>query len=581
MYWKEATTAFHKHQSSQCHREANEALILLPKQTCDVGELLSREHQEEKASNRKMLLKVLQNLRFLARQGLPLRGHDDTDGNFIQLMHLRSVDCPEVQAWMKKKTNKYISHDIQNECLQIMALQILREVSQNIRGSACFTIMADECTDISNKEQFTICIRWVGEDLQDHEDFIGLYGVESIHADCLVHAIKDTLLRMSVKLSECRGQCYDGASNMRGSRNGVATQFMGEEKRAVYTHCYGHALNLAVGDTIKQSKVCCEALETAFEISKLIKFSPKRNAAFNRIKAEIAEDSGSGVGIRTLCPTRWTVRGNSIGSILENYEILNQLWEECLETRLDPDMKGRIIGVQTQMSHYKLLFGLKLSERILKITDNLSKTLQHQSLSAAQAQDVAELTVKTLKGMRTGEAFDLFFQLVESLRCRTNTEEPLLPRKRKAPTRFEVGDGDHYHSPTVQEYYSRQYFEAIDLATSSIQDRFDQPGYAIYRNLEALLLKAANKEEYSAELQAVITFYGSDFNESELSTQLEIFGASFPLEAQHSKTTLQEALACEVSLRVNGLSLVKCVSLPVWSLSCLPQMQQVNGPFLQ
>ena len=54
-YLKEATTAFHKHQSSQCHREANEALIVLPKQTCDVGELLSREHQGEKVTNRRML----------------------------------------------------------------------------------------------------------------------------------------------------------------------------------------------------------------------------------------------------------------------------------------------------------------------------------------------------------------------------------------------------------------------------------------------------------------------------------------------------------------------------------------------
>ena len=59
---------------------------------------------------------------------------------------------------------------------------------------------------------------------------------------------------MKVKLSECRGQCYDGASNMSGSGNGVATQIMAEEKRAVYTHCYGHALNLIVGDAIKQSK---------------------------------------------------------------------------------------------------------------------------------------------------------------------------------------------------------------------------------------------------------------------------------------------------------------------------------------
>ena len=109
---------------------------------------------------------------------------------------------------------------------------------------------------------------------------------------------------MKVKLSECCGQRYDGASNM--SRNGVATQIMAEEKRAVYTHCYGQALNLAVGDTIKQLKVCHDALETAFEI-KLIKFSPKRNAVFDRSKADMPEEeSHNGVGIRSFCPTRRT-----------------------------------------------------------------------------------------------------------------------------------------------------------------------------------------------------------------------------------------------------------------------------------
>ena len=543
-YWKEATTAFKKHQASDCHREANEALILLPKQVHgDIGELLSQQHQEEKATNRKMLLKILQNIRFLARQGLPLRGDKDDDSNFIQLLHLRGVDCPEVEMWMKKKTNKYTSHDIQNECVQVMALQILREVSKNIRDSAVFSIMADECTDIANKEQFTINIRWVGEDLEDHEDFIGLYQVASIDANTLVSAVKDTLLRIGLQLSACRGQCYAGASNMSGSRNGVATQISKEEKRAVYVHCYGHALNLAIGDALKQTKVCCDALETAFEVSKLIKFSPKRNAVFERIKSEIEEDT-AGVGIRTFCPTRWTVRGDSISSILENYNVLNQLWEECLETKLEPDVKGRIIGVSTQMSQYYLLFGLQLCERILKITDNLSKTLQKQSLSAVEAQTLAEMTVKTLKNMRTDEAFVLFFKLVKQLSVRTDTAEPSLPRKRKAPKRFEVGEGDGYHSSTVEEHYRRQYFEALDHTISSIQERFDQPGYDIYRNLEVLLVKAANREAYSAELQDVIAFYKDDLNESELSTQLLILGTSFPPEEQAKKSiTLREVIA--------------------------------------
>ena len=188
------------------------------------------------------------------------------------------------------------------------------------------------------------------------------------------------------------------------------------------------------------------------------------------------------------------------------------MWEECLETRLEPDAKGRIIVVKSQMSQYKLLFGLHLCERILKITDNLSKTLQTKSLSASEAQGIAKYTVQTLKGMRK-DMFELFFKHVEYLRERTDTEEPSLPRKRKAPKHIEVGEGDGYHSPTIEDHYRQCYFEALDLAISSIQERFDQPGYVIYQNLEELLLKAASGRDYSSELQYVIGFYGNDFNE--------------------------------------------------------------------
>ena len=83
--------------------------------------------------------------------------------------------------------------------------------------------MADECTDIANKKQ--------GEDLQY---FTGLYQVESINANCLVFAIKDALFLMEHQLSACRGQCYNGTSNMSDNRNGVATQTSTEEK-SMYT----------------------------------------------------------------------------------------------------------------------------------------------------------------------------------------------------------------------------------------------------------------------------------------------------------------------------------------------------------
>ena len=90
--------------------------------------------------------------------------------------------------------------------------------------------MGDECTDCCNKQQFTVDlkIRWIDQDLKEHEDFIGLYQVNSITADCLLSSIKDVLFRMNLILSNCRGQCYDSASNMGSSRNSVAKKILEE-----------------------------------------------------------------------------------------------------------------------------------------------------------------------------------------------------------------------------------------------------------------------------------------------------------------------------------------------------------------
>ena len=47
--------------------------------------------------------------------------------------------------------------------------------------------------------------------------------------------------------------------------------------------------------------------------------------------------------------------------------------------------------------------------------------------------------------------------------------------------------------------------EALYLAIFSIQDHFDQHGYATYKTLESLLLNGANQADYSAEFQKVLS----------------------------------------------------------------------------
>ena len=72
-------------------------------------------------------------------------------------------------------------------------------------------------------------------------------------------------------------------------------------------------------------------------------------------------------------------------------------------------------------------------------------------MKGLEAQSIAQQRVLMLKGMKNVTMFELFYQHVDCLRQCHDTEEPSLPRKRKAPRLFEVDEGEDYHSPTVEE----------------------------------------------------------------------------------------------------------------------------------
>ena len=105
--------------------------------------------------------------------------------------------------------------------------------------------MADEDTDISNKELLSVCFRWI-EDLRVHEDFVGYYELPEIKSDTIVTAIKNYLIRMELSLNGLKAQAYDGASNVFGKNTGVSLQFATEQPKALSTHCQRHSLNLGI-----------------------------------------------------------------------------------------------------------------------------------------------------------------------------------------------------------------------------------------------------------------------------------------------------------------------------------------------
>ena len=508
-----------RHKDSEHHIEAHSMLYVLPRQCKPIDELLDIGHALKKPMNRRILLTILQNLRFAARQGLPVRGDGaESNSNFMQLLHLRAEDNPSIVEWLKRKNDTYTSKDIQNEMIQLMAHACLREIASELRSSSYLTVMADETTDSSNKEQLVIVFRHVDNELFAHEEFVGLYQLDKTDATTIVTAIRDVLLMLNLDIHRLRGQCYDGASTMSGLKSGVARQIQAEEPRAFYTHCYGHDLNLAVSDTIKNIPALKDAMDTTYQICKLIKYSPKRDGIFKRLKAEIHPGSP---GVRVLCPTWWTVRAHSLKSVLDNYTVLQELWEESYDECKETEIKARIQGVAAQMRTFHFYYTASLAELVLCHTDNLSRALQKKTISAVEGQQIAEQVKKTLMSLRTDVHASTFWRSVTAKADRLDVSDPCLPHKRKRPARYEYGEAAPEFSETPEHHYTvTAYNQAIDVIVTCLEDRFDQQGYRVYSRLEQLLLKACKGESYTEELGIITEHYGADLSTDDLKVQL-------------------------------------------------------------
>jgi len=86
----------------------------------------------------------------------------------------------------------------------------LRRIAADNKQVCYFAMEADEVPDTSNKEQLALCLRWVDSRFEAHEDFVGLYHVDDITTDTIAHALKDTVRRMTLSMSMCQTQRYDG-----------------------------------------------------------------------------------------------------------------------------------------------------------------------------------------------------------------------------------------------------------------------------------------------------------------------------------------------------------------------------------
>lgn len=231
-----AIDTFRNHQQHQYHRNsailAQHFIDVHDKKIVDISLQLDKAKKAENELNRKVLTSIIETIILIGRQELACRGHRNSDaitpespheddGNFRALIRFRMSSGDEnLKNHMQVSRIRYISPKILNELIGICGNIIVEQIVTIVIRSQCFSILADETTDINGIEQFSLCVRYVHKVNYIsvlREDFVKFVPAHETTGEALMKTIEENTCReLGLDLNCLKGQGYDGASNMSG-----------------------------------------------------------------------------------------------------------------------------------------------------------------------------------------------------------------------------------------------------------------------------------------------------------------------------------------------------------------------------
>ncbi|XP_050156296.1 uncharacterized protein LOC126630229 [Malus sylvestris] len=210
----------HVGRPNSSHNSAWRNCEALLNQKQHIETVISKQTDQDRIDYRTRLGASVGVSRILLQQGLPFRGHDESEnslnqGNFLEILRWLRHSNEGIKAVTLENAPenlKLTSPDIQNDISSSISYEIISAITSDINDSL-FSILVDESRDKSSKEQMAIVLRFVDK---GHviERFVGIEHVVDTKASSLKLAIDDFFSRHGLSISKLHGQGYDGVSNM-------------------------------------------------------------------------------------------------------------------------------------------------------------------------------------------------------------------------------------------------------------------------------------------------------------------------------------------------------------------------------
>ena len=231
--------------------------------------------------NRSIVLKLMRSIYFLAKNKIP---HTTVYPNLIALQVANGDGLLEEHL---TRGAQYTSKFSAVMLLETLDAWLERKQLQSLRSSPYFSILADECQDISTQEELSICCRWIVDGYPE-EHFLDILHVKDVDAASITQALTSFMEEKNLDYRRLVGQSYDGAATFSGCTNGVQRRMRTHSAHALYIHCACHRLQLASIQAADSITVINKMFGTMTNLWKLFYYSPKKAEALKVVQSVLS-----------------------------------------------------------------------------------------------------------------------------------------------------------------------------------------------------------------------------------------------------------------------------------------------------
>ena len=259
---------------------------------------------------------------------------------------------------------------------------------KHLHQTPFYSIMADECTDVSTVEELSLFCRWI-ENGEPTEHFIDFLPMKRTDTESIYSALVECLKSKNIQLSNLIGMGFDGAATFSGKKSGVQARMKNHSPHALFVHCHCYQLQLACVQAANGTAGIEHVYVTLTTLWKFFYYSPKCAQSLKEVQKVLNFPE---LKIVKSPDTRCLAHERCVRAVKASYSAIITTLDHIYSESHEPEA----LGIKKALCKKSTIADIYLLDYVLPQVAKLNRALQTENLDLSMICSLLDATLHSI-----------------------------------------------------------------------------------------------------------------------------------------------------------------------------------------